>query len=51
VANGTISKGEAKVNEPITFNASASFDPDGQIAQYLWDFGDNQSSKKMTLLR
>ena len=28
------------VNQPITFNASASYDPDGNIAAYEWDFGD-----------
>jgi len=26
--------------ELITFNATASFDPDGTIASYYWDFGD-----------
>jgi len=29
-----------KVNEIVTFNASASFDPDGSIAKYAWTFGD-----------
>jgi len=28
------------VNQPITFNASSSYDPDGFIANYEWDFGD-----------
>jgi len=25
---------------PVYFNASGSFDPDGNITQYIWDFGD-----------
>jgi len=31
----------AKVNETITFNASASYDPDAWLINYEWDFGDN----------
>jgi len=27
--------------ETIRFNASGSYDPDGSIVRYLWDFGDN----------
>lgn len=28
----------------VTLNATASRDPDGTIAAYLWDFGDSQTS-------
>ena len=27
-------------NETIVFNSSKSFDPDGEITTYIWDFGD-----------
>ena len=31
-------------NQDILFDASSSIDPDGIIANYIWDFGDNNSA-------
>ena len=39
-ASFTFSPKNPLVNEEITFNASASTDPDGSIVSYEWDFGD-----------
>jgi len=46
VAVVNISKTQAEVNEAITFDGSQSYDNDGSIAQYLWDFGDGSSSSQ-----
>jgi hypothetical protein len=35
---------EGDVGEPIALSGSASFDPNGQITLYEWDFGDGSSS-------
>lgn len=43
IASFTYSPTAPEVNEPITFNASASYDPDGEIVRYEWNFGDGTS--------
>lgn len=40
VAAFSYSPSEPSVDETVTFNASASYDPDGIIAIYFWEFGD-----------
>ena len=35
---------EAQTNETISFSSDESSDPDGQITQYLWEFGDGTTS-------
>jgi PKD repeat protein len=34
----------ALVNETVTFNGSGSYDPDGTIVSYEWDFGDGNNA-------
>ena len=34
----------ALIGETISFNASDSFDPEGNIVRYFWDFGDGENA-------
>ncbi len=44
VAVAQVSPNPAKLNESVSFNGSGSYDNDGQINSYLWEFGDNATS-------
>ncbi|MDH5635901.1 MAG: PKD domain-containing protein [Candidatus Bathyarchaeota archaeon] len=43
-ANFSSSPKTLPTGENVTFNATDSYDPDGQIVSYFWDFGDGNSS-------
>lgn len=48
LARFVFSPKEPKVNENVTFDGSASYDPDGKIIRYFWDFGDGETAQGAT---
>jgi len=48
VAQFTVSKKIIGVGENITFNASSSYDSDGEITSYNWDLGDGSYKMGVT---
>ena len=49
VASFTESATVVAQGEMISFDASGSYDPDGTIVAYLWDFGDGNAATDVTV--
>jgi hypothetical protein len=48
VAEFSFSPEHPVVGQRVTFDASHSYDPDGDIVSYVWDFGDETAGSGMT---
>jgi hypothetical protein len=49
VADFSYQPEEPLVGQPVIFDASRSYDPDGDIVSYVWDFGDETAGNGMTI--
>ncbi len=48
VASFTFTSGTILTATPVSFNGSASYDPDGTVVGYAWDFGDGSTGSGPT---
>jgi len=49
LASFTVNATTPPIGGTIRFDASGSYDPDGSIVSYLWDFGDGSTGGVMTI--
>ncbi len=49
VANFTVAPSPTTTGTPIAMSGATSFDPDGSIAGYFWDFGDGTTGTGVTV--
>jgi len=47
VAIFTASRLDPQIGETVAFSATASYDPDGTIVKYYWDFGDGTKGESL----